>query len=285
MSPLSSGRRGRARWPLRCGLLQPLRRCAAQRLLLVLLLLLLPPLLQQRKTLRLFLQTRLSRCSRRSIASVLLCYYVTRTSSHVTLRHPDAPSAGKLRAWGTAKGVRFFLICFVDLFGVPRSKLVPTASIDEFERTGASFAAFATYIVSSAAEPDTFARPDAACAVILPWNKEVAWVPADIFCRGKPIAHAPRNVLKAQIAAAAKAGVVVKSGVEVEFFLLTPDGTGPARLGGKRREIATPFLLYNLSIHAGSPRRRTGTTRPSNPRTTSRRAPTGLFPLFLIVKL
>lgn len=45
---------------------------------------------------------------------------------------------------------------------------------------------------------DMFAMPDAPCAVQLPWKPEVAWVPADPFCRGAPVAHAPRNVLKAQ---------------------------------------------------------------------------------------
>ena len=100
--------------------------------------------------------------------------------------------------------------------------------MDTMQRVGASFAAFATYIDSQPSEPDTFAVPDAACAVQLPWKPEVAWVPADLVCRGKLIAHAPRNVLKAQVAAAAARGFTVKTGVEVEFFLLSPDGSRPA---------------------------------------------------------
>lgn len=90
-----------------------------------------------------------------------------------------------------------------------------------------TFAAFAAYMRSSPADPDTFAFPDAACAVQLPWQTDVAWVPADVYCRGQPIAHAPRVALKAQIAKAAEAGLVIKTGVECEFFLLSPDGTAP----------------------------------------------------------
>jgi glutamine synthetase len=160
-----------------------------------------------------------------------------------------------LREWGTARGVKYFLVSYTDLFGVQRSKLarprrlrrlsallgrshalarsppaaqVPTAAMDMMQRVGASFAGFATYLDSRASEPDTFAKPDASAAVVLPWKREVAWVPSDLVCRGAPIAHAPRNVLKAQAAAAAARGFTVKTGVEVEFFLLSPDGKQPA---------------------------------------------------------
>ena len=41
---------------------------------------------------------------------------------------------------------------------------------------------------------------------------------------GKPIAQAPRVVLKRLVAEAADAGLRVKTGVEAEFFLITRDG-------------------------------------------------------------
>ena len=41
---------------------------------------------------------------------------------------------------------------------------------------------------------------------------------------GKDVAQAPRNVLERLIAEAAEEGMHVKTGVEAEFFLLTPDG-------------------------------------------------------------
>ena len=135
---------------------------------------------------------------------------------------------GGLKAWGAARGVKYFLICYVDLMGVPRSKLVPTVAMDDMEKTGAGFAAFATYLDIKPSDPDTFAVPDAPCAVQLPWKPEVAWVPSDVVCRGKPVAHAPRNVLKAQIKKAEAQGLVIKTGVEVEFFILTPDASGPS---------------------------------------------------------
>ena len=41
---------------------------------------------------------------------------------------------------------------------------------------------------------------------------------------GVPVEQAPRNVLKKLVAEAAEAGLRVKTGIEAEFFLLTPEG-------------------------------------------------------------
>jgi glutamine synthetase len=45
-----------------------------------------------------------------------------------------------------------------------------------------------------------------------------------LHINGKPLEHAPRQVLKRQLAAAGAAGYRLKTGVEAEFFLLRPDG-------------------------------------------------------------
>ena len=44
--------------------------------------------------------------------------------------------------WGYAKekGVKYFLIAFVDLFGTMRAKIVPATAIDTIAKSGAGFA-------------------------------------------------------------------------------------------------------------------------------------------------
>ena len=42
------------------------------------------------------------------------------------------------------KKIKYFLISYVDFFGVLRSKLVPTQSIKEMQKEGAGFAVFST---------------------------------------------------------------------------------------------------------------------------------------------
>src|SRR5258708_4799735 len=125
-------------------------------------------------------------------------------------------------------GIRYFLISFVDLFGVLRAKLVPSVAIAAMQRDGAAFAGFATHLDLTPADPDVFAVPDADSLIRLPWNQEIGWLAADPIMNGQPIAHAPRNVLKRQIAAAASAGYRMKTGVEAEFFVINRDGSAIA---------------------------------------------------------
>jgi glutamine synthetase type III len=121
-------------------------------------------------------------------------------------------------------GIRYFLVSYADLFGTSRAKLVPASAINAMCETGASFAGFATWLDMTPADPDVFAIPDPHSLIQLPWKPEVGWLAADPWMNGKPVAHAPRNVLKASLAKAADRGYELRTGVECEFFLLTPDG-------------------------------------------------------------
>jgi len=123
------------------------------------------------------------------------------------------------------KKIKYFLISFVDLFGVLRSKLVPTRAIDEMQKNGAGFAGFATWLDMTPADTDMFAIPDPDSLIQLPWNKEVGWLASDLWMSGKPVKASPRVMLKEQVSKLSKKNLIMKSGVECEYFLITPDGT------------------------------------------------------------
>ena len=124
--------------------------------------------------------------------------------------------------------IRYFLISYTDLFGTQRAKLVPAAAIAGMARDGAGFAGFATWLDMTPADPDLFARPDPESLIQLPWKPEVGWLAADLFMNGAPVEQAPRVLLKRLVAEAADQGLFMKSGVECEFFIITPDGAAPA---------------------------------------------------------
>ncbi|WP_419807892.1 type III glutamate--ammonia ligase [Sphingomonas sp.] len=126
------------------------------------------------------------------------------------------------------QGIKYFLISYTDLFGSQRAKLVPAAAIGGMQKAGAGFAGFATWLDMTPADPDLFARPDPDSLIQLPWKPEVGWLAADLWMNDLPVAASPRNALKAQIAKAAEQGLQMKTGVECEFFLIAPDGTGVA---------------------------------------------------------
>ena len=92
-------------------------------------------------------------------------------------------------------------------------------------KNGAGFAGFATWLDMTPADPDVLAMPDPSSLIQLPWKPEVGWLAADPWMSGKPVAQAPRNTLKRVIAGAAEKGLQLKSGVECEFFLISPDGS------------------------------------------------------------
>ena len=80
----------------------------------------------------------------------------------------------------TDRGIRYFLISFVDLFGVLRAKLVPSVAIAQMQRDGAAFAGFATHLDLTPADPDILAVPDTNSLTILPWQPEIGWLAADL---------------------------------------------------------------------------------------------------------
>jgi glutamine synthetase len=123
------------------------------------------------------------------------------------------------------RGIKYFMISYTDLFGTQRAKLVPAAAIAAMQKSGAGFAGFATWLDMTPADPDLFAVPDPDSLIQLPWKPEVGWLASDLVMDGKSVEQAPRNLLKRVIAEAAAKGFEMKTGVECEYFLITPDGT------------------------------------------------------------
>jgi glutamine synthetase len=119
------------------------------------------------------------------------------------------------------KGVEYFFCSFVEMSGAPKAKLVPAAHFDEMVREGAGFAGFACGNVGQGPhDPDVMSIPDVGALTILPWRKEVAWVPGNLNVNGKPWPYCPRTILSRQLERARQKGYIFHVGVEPEFMLL-----------------------------------------------------------------
>ena len=126
------------------------------------------------------------------------------------------------------KKIKYFLISFVDLFGILRSKLVPAQAIGEMQKNGAGFAGFATWLDMTPADSDMFGVSDPDSLIQLPWNKEIGWLASDLYMDGRPVKASPRVMLKEQIKKLSKKKLQMKSGVECEYFLISEDGSSIA---------------------------------------------------------
>jgi glutamine synthetase type III len=129
-----------------------------------------------------------------------------------------------LGAYAKEKGIKYFLVSFVDLFGTMRAKIVPAMAIDTIAKAGAGFAGFAVWFDMTPAHPDILVMAEPESAIQLPWKPEVAWVTGDLIMGGKPVTQNPRQILKQVIKRAAADGYELKTGVECEYFLTQPDG-------------------------------------------------------------
>ena len=124
--------------------------------------------------------------------------------------------------------IKYFLICYVDFFGVVRSKLVPAQVIDQMQKEGAGFAGFSTYLDMSPADADMASIPDPSSLIQLPWKPEVGWLAGDLWMNGEPVKSSPRVMLRNQIEKLKKKNMNLKTGVECEYFLISPDGNSIA---------------------------------------------------------
>ena len=130
-----------------------------------------------------------------------------------------------LKNYAKKEKIKYFMVTYTDLFGVQRAKLVPASAISDMQKDGAGFAGFASWLDMTPAYPDMLAVPDPQSVIKLPWKKDVAWLASNCMMEGELVEQAPRNVLNKAIDRAKKKSMRVKTGIEAEFFLLTPDGS------------------------------------------------------------
>lgn len=129
-----------------------------------------------------------------------------------------------LEHYAHENNIRYFLVNYTDLFGVQRAKMVPSASISQTQTSGAGFAGYASWLDMSPADSDLIALPDPGSIFKLPWQPEIAWIASNLSMDGLPVGQGPRNALSTLIYEAEKSDLHFKTGVEPEFFLLTPEG-------------------------------------------------------------
>ncbi len=83
-------------------------------------------------------------------------------------------------------------------------------------------------VAAKLGDADMASIPDPSSLVQLPWKPEVGWLAGDLWMNGEPVKSSPRVMLRNQIEKLKKKNMNLKTGVECEYFLISPDGNSIA---------------------------------------------------------
>ncbi|MFN0030197.1 MAG: glutamine synthetase family protein [Acidimicrobiales bacterium] len=132
-----------------------------------------------------------------------------------------------------AQGVEYCLGGFIDIQGRSKSKMVPIDHLPNLLAGSERYTPRGMGDLGSMTpnEDECVALPDPASLKILPWDRRIAWMAADLRFGGTtdwPLC--PRTILKKQLARVADAGWKFNLGVETEIYCFDPVAT---ELGGR----------------------------------------------------
>ncbi|HEY6607833.1 MAG TPA: type I glutamate--ammonia ligase [Candidatus Limnocylindria bacterium] len=138
-----------------------------------------------------------------------------------------------------SNNLRFVSLQFTDIVGQVKSVQVPMHQLEEAVERGKWFDGSSIEGFARIAESDMFLVPDLDTFSPIPWEPGIgadgkeklhtgsARVICDVFTpNGDPFPGDPRGVLKRQLEKAAKAGYILNTGPELEFFLLRRSDDG-----------------------------------------------------------
>ena len=138
-------------------------------------------------------------------------------------------------------GIEFIFAMFVDLHGKPCAKLVPSSAVDQLMADGAGFAGYAAGPMGQQpSSPDLIAMPDISSYMAAPWQPGLAIMQCDPTVEGEPWPYAPRVILRRQLELLDNAGLALKVGAEVEYFLVRRAEDGSITVADPQDVAAMP---------------------------------------------
>lgn len=147
--------------------------------------------------------------------------------SNASFKKKSKSSIKKIQDSLSEKGVKYCLGAYVDIHGVPKGKVVPLAHLDRMAHGSELYTGYALDGLGQRPNDDEIASvPDLDHIIQLPWQPEMAWMPADNTFHGEPYPLNTRVALKLQLQKAAEMGFGMNLGIEAELFVLKQNEDG-----------------------------------------------------------
>jgi glutamine synthetase len=147
----------------------------------------------------------------------------------------------RLQAQLQAKGVKYCIGAYVDIHGIPKGKVVPIDHLDHMAHGSELYTGYALDGLGQAPNDDEIASvPDLDHVIQLPWQPEVAWMPADNTFHGQPYPLSTRVALKNIQAKAAAMGFGFNLGIEAELYVLRQNEDGTLAVPNPEDKLKKP---------------------------------------------
>lgn len=148
------------------------------------------------------------------------------------------------------KGVKYCTGVYVDIHGIPKGKVVPISHFEHMAHGSELYTGYALDGLGQRPNDDEIASvPDLDHIIQLPWQPEMAWLPADNTLYGKPYPLNTRVALKNVLAEAAEMGFGMNLGIEAEVFLLKQNDDGSLQVPDPEDRLTKPCYDTRGFLH------------------------------------
>lgn len=116
--------------------------------------------------------------------------------------------------------IKYLIPSYVDMHGVPKTKMVPIAHLERMMGGSELFTGAALDgVPQDVSDEEVAAHPDPDSCMVVPWRNDCAWFSSDLWTEGKPFEPCNRGILKKVLAQAKDMGFEVNCGIEAEFYV------------------------------------------------------------------
>ncbi|MET0028760.1 MAG: type III glutamate--ammonia ligase [Candidatus Thiodiazotropha sp.] len=140
-----------------------------------------------------------------------------------------------------AKGVKYCMGTYVDIHGIPKGKVVPIDHLEHMAHGSELYTGYALDGLGQRPNDDEIASvPDLDHIIQMPWQPEIAWMPADNTLYGEPYPLNTRVALKNVLAQAAEMGFGMNLGIEAEVYVLKQNQDGSLEVPNPDDKLTKP---------------------------------------------
>ena len=119
-----------------------------------------------------------------------------------------------------SSAIKYLIPSYVDLHGIPKAKMVPSAFLKKMLSGSELFTGAALDgVPQNMADHEVASVPDPSSFIKVPWREDCGWFASDLWYKDAPFEPCCRGILKRVLDKASNLGYTVNCGIEAEFYV------------------------------------------------------------------